>query len=76
MTNPTGRAAQPDNRLVARRDPGTGIEILREHSTGHDAVNREVFRAGDPASLDLVGLALHGPKKTVDKAVKGLPLHA
>jgi hypothetical protein len=45
-------------------------------STGHDAANREVFRAGDPANLDFVGLALHGPKKAVDKAVKGLPLHA
>lgn len=45
-------------------------------STGHDAANREVFRAGDAENLDLVGLALHGPKKAVDKAVKGLALHA
>jgi hypothetical protein len=45
-------------------------------STGHDAANREVFRAGDAANLDFVGLALHGPKKAVDKAVKGLSLHA
>lgn len=45
-------------------------------STGHDAANREVFRAEDAANLDLVGLALHGPKKAVDKAVKGLALHA
>jgi hypothetical protein len=44
-------------------------------STGHDAANREVFRADDAANLDLVGLAVHGPKKAVDKAVKGLTLH-
>jgi hypothetical protein len=44
-------------------------------STGHDAANREAFRAQDAADLDLVGLALHGPKKAVDKAVKGLALH-
>ena len=44
-------------------------------STGHDAANRAVFRAEDAANLDLVGLALHGPKKAVDKAVKGLALH-
>jgi hypothetical protein len=44
-------------------------------STGHDAANREVFRAEDAANLNLVGLALHGPKKAVDKAVKGLALH-
>ena len=44
-------------------------------STGHDAANREAFRAEDAANLDLVGLALHGAKKAVDKAVKGLALH-
>ncbi|WP_281393954.1 MULTISPECIES: DUF2000 family protein [Paraburkholderia] len=27
------------------------------------------------ANLDLVGLALYGPKKAVDKVVKGLALH-
>lgn len=45
-------------------------------STGHDAANREVFRAGDAENLDFVGIALHGPKKAVDKAIKGLKLHA
>ncbi|WP_310632993.1 DUF2000 domain-containing protein [Paraburkholderia sp.] len=45
-------------------------------STGHDAANREVFRAEDAENLNLVGIALHGPKKAVDKAVKGLKLHA
>ncbi|MBN3811835.1 DUF2000 family protein [Paraburkholderia sp. Ac-20347] len=45
-------------------------------STGHDAANREVFRAEDADNLNLVGIALHGPKKAVDKAVKGLKLHA
>jgi hypothetical protein len=45
-------------------------------STGHDAANRDVFRAQDAENLDLVGLALHGPKKAVDKAIKGLALHA
>ncbi|MDR8030179.1 DUF2000 domain-containing protein [Burkholderia cenocepacia] len=45
-------------------------------STGHDAANRAAFRAEDADNPDLVGLALHGPKKAVDKAVKGLALHA
>ena len=44
-------------------------------ATGHDAANRAAFRAEDPAAPDLVGLALRGPKKTVDKTVKGLALH-
>ncbi|WP_027801918.1 DUF2000 domain-containing protein [Paraburkholderia dilworthii] len=45
-------------------------------STGHDAANREAFRAQELANLDLVGLALHGPKKAIDKTVKGLKLHS
>ncbi|QGZ65402.1 DUF2000 family protein [Paraburkholderia acidisoli] len=45
-------------------------------STGHDAANREVFRAGDAEHPDFVGIALIGPKKAVDKAIKGLKLHA
>ena len=44
-------------------------------ATGHDEANREAFRNEDPDRLDLVGLALRGPKKAVDKAVKGLALH-
>lgn len=44
-------------------------------STGHDEANREVFLAGDADHPDLVGLALRGPRKAVDKAAKGLSLH-
>lgn len=43
--------------------------------TGHDAANRAVFRAEPADAPDLVGLALHGPKKDVDKATKGARLH-
>ncbi|MBP0491457.1 DUF2000 family protein [Pararoseomonas indoligenes] len=44
-------------------------------ATGHDAANREVFRAEPAEAPDLVGLALRGPRKDVDKATKGLKLH-
>ena len=44
-------------------------------TTGHDAANRAVFAAEDPAAPDLVGLALHGPRAAIDKAVKGVLLH-
>ncbi|BAN48038.1 DUF2000 domain-containing protein [Metapseudomonas resinovorans] len=44
-------------------------------STYHDEANRAVFLAEDPENMDLVGLALRGPKKAVDKAIKGLALH-
>lgn len=44
-------------------------------ATGHDEANSAVFRAQPADDLDLVGIALRGPKKAVDKAVKGLSLH-
>lgn len=44
-------------------------------STGHDEANRQAFLAEDANNLNLVGLALRGPKKAVDKAIKGLSLH-
>jgi hypothetical protein len=44
-------------------------------STGHDAANREAFRSEPADTPDLVGLALYGPKKDVDRAVKGASLH-
>ncbi|TFF23047.1 DUF2000 domain-containing protein [Jiella endophytica] len=44
-------------------------------ATGHDAANREAFRA-EPAEMpNLVGIALFGPKKDVDKAAKGARMH-
>lgn len=43
--------------------------------TGHDAANRAVFAAEPADAPDLVGVALMGPKKEVDKAVKGARLH-
>jgi len=45
-------------------------------STGHDEANREVFMAADANNLDLVGLGIRGPKKAVDKVIKGLSLHS
>jgi hypothetical protein len=44
-------------------------------ATGHDAANREAFRAEPADAPDLVGLALRGPRRDVDKAVKGAVLH-
>jgi hypothetical protein len=43
--------------------------------TGHDAANRAAFRAEPAEAPDLVGLALRGPRRDVDKAIKGASLH-
>lgn len=44
-------------------------------STGHDEANRAVFLAEEADNMNLVGLAMRGPKKIVDKVIKGLSLH-
>lgn len=44
-------------------------------ATGHDAANRAAFLAEPAEAPDLVGLALRGPRKDVDKATKGCALH-
>jgi hypothetical protein len=49
--------------------------VFSMFSTGHDEANRQAFLAEDPANLNLVGLALRGVRKGVEKATKGLSLH-
>ena len=44
-------------------------------ATGHDAANRAVVAAVGGSGLDLVGIAVHGPKNAVDKIFKGTRLH-
>jgi hypothetical protein len=43
--------------------------------TGNDRDNRAVVRAVGRDDLDLVGIALHGPRNGVDRSVKGARLH-
>ena len=45
-------------------------------STPHDEANRAAVRACTSADLKLVGLAVRGRKKAMDKMLKGLSLHA
>jgi hypothetical protein len=43
--------------------------------TTHDAANREAVRAVARADLDLVGLAMRGERKVIDKILDGLKFH-
>ncbi|BBK44497.1 hypothetical protein STVA_45170 [Allostella vacuolata] len=62
-----------------RRSRGRGLVpsiYTRElFSTSHDAANRGAVAAVPTDALDLVGLALHGDRKAVDKVIDGLRLH-
>ena len=44
-------------------------------STGNDRDNRAAVRAVRAADLDLVGLAVYGPRNAVDKVTKGARMH-
>jgi len=43
--------------------------------TGNDEDNRAAVRAVDGSGLDVVALAVHGPKNVVDRIVKGTRRH-
>lgn len=44
-------------------------------ATGNDEDNRAAVRAVPRDALDLVGLAVHGPRNAVDKVVNGARMH-
>ncbi|MGW2402501.1 DUF2000 family protein [Kitasatospora sp. NPDC001664] len=44
-------------------------------ATGNDRDNRAAVRAVATAELDLVGIALYGPRNAVDKVLKGARMH-
>lgn len=44
-------------------------------ATGNDRDNRAAVRAVRRDGMDLVGLAVHGPRNAVDKVLKGASMH-
>lgn len=58
-----------------QRDVPLAIYTREMFATGHDGANRAAVAAVAGAELDLVGLAVHGPKNAVDKILKGAHLH-
>ena len=62
------------DRAIAR-DITPAIFTTELFATGHDSANRAAVAGVPRAELDLAGLALHGPRRDVDKITKGLKLH-
>jgi hypothetical protein len=74
-------AAGPEGLLRAyqagiARGLTRAVYVRAMFATGHDAANRAVFQQEPADTPDLVGLALRGPRKDMDKATKGLSLHS
>ena len=63
------------HRRSLERDVQTSLYIEKMFSTGHDALNREVFARFAPDDARVVGIALRADKKVVDKITKGAQMH-
>lgn len=57
------------------RNLHTAIFTSDLFATGHDAANRAAVRAVGTEALDLVGLAVYGPRNPVDKVTRGAQMH-
>ncbi len=66
--------ARARTRALERGLP-TSLFTADLFATGGDADNRAAVRAVRGADLDLVGIAVHGPRTVVDKVTKGARMH-
>jgi hypothetical protein len=57
-------------------DAAFSIYTAELFSTPHDEANRAAVKARRSEELDLVGLALRGRKKLLEKVLQGLRLHS
>lgn len=67
--------ARAHAKAVERQLP-LAIYTRELFSTGHDEANRAAVRAVATADLDLVGIAVRGPRNAVDRLLKGARMHA
>jgi len=73
-------AARPEGlahawRAAIERELTRAVYVRAMFETRHDAANRAAFKAERAEAPDLVGVAIRGAKKDVDRATKGLRLH-
>ncbi|MDB5971152.1 MAG: hypothetical protein JWQ90_3602 [Hydrocarboniphaga sp.] len=73
-------AARPEQlqrayRVGIERELTRAVYVRSMFSTGHDEANRAAFSIEPADAPDLVGIAVRGLKKDVDKAIKGCALH-
>ena len=76
MTAGTSLLQAARAKAAAREDISLAIYTRELFGTGHDDANRAAVAAVRADDLDLVGIALRGPRNAVDRIVKGARLHA
>jgi hypothetical protein len=74
LTGPGDLLARVRSRAVERGLP-TSLFTADLFATGSDDDNRAAVRAVRGTDLDLVGIAVHGPRNAVDKVTKGARMH-
>jgi len=60
---------------AAGRDVALSVFTAELFATGNDRDNRAAVRAVSSEKLDLVGIAVYGPRNAVDEIVKGARMH-
>ncbi|MFD3807707.1 DUF2000 family protein [Streptomyces sp. NPDC058611] len=69
------KAVTTAHERAVRRDLPTAVFTSDLFGTGHDRANRAAVAAVGRDQLDLVGIAVHGPRNSVDKVLKGARMH-
>lgn len=64
------------SRASARDDVALAVYTRDLFATGHDDANRAAVAVVASDDLDLVGLAVRGPRNAVDRMLKGARMHA
>jgi hypothetical protein len=75
MTADSVLLAKARGKAAARDDVSLAVYTRDLFGTGHDEANRAAVAAVRAAELDLVGIALRGPRNAVDRIVKGARFH-
>ncbi|WP_122818591.1 DUF2000 domain-containing protein [Nocardioides pantholopis] len=70
-----GPALVTAHERALRRELPVAVFTSDLFRTGNDEDNRAAVAAVPRAKLDLVGLAVHGPRNAVDRILKGARMH-
>ncbi len=71
----TGELLRTARTRALERDLTPAVFTAELFGAPGDVQNRAAVKAVTGAELDLVGLAVHGPRNAVDKVVKGARMH-
>ena len=71
----TKEALKAAHDRVLARELTAAVFTSDLFGTGNDRDNRTAVRAVGQDRLDLVGLAVHGPRNAVDRVLKGTRMH-